>query len=119
MRLLPLKATLYAMNSSIEHIKLINDVSEFCEKHDLIIFEHDYNYMVFGSWSLVIGKSKHRMRFSWDGKESYLGVGVSEFQNSNSTANWEPVLPSIGGTQKTEVEVFAFIKESLKKQYVI
>lgn len=106
------------MNSSIEHIRSINELAGYCEKYDLIIFEHEYNYMVFGSWLIVIGKSKHRMKFSWDGKESYLGIGLSVFQNSNSVANWEPVFPSVSGTQKTEEEVFNFIKETLAKQYV-
>ena len=105
------------MNSSVQHMRLVNELAEYCEKCDLTIFEHDYDYMAFGSWVLVIGKSKHRMKFSWDGKESYLGVGISKFQNSNSTANWEPEFPSIGGTQKTEEEVFSFVKDKLKKQY--
>jgi hypothetical protein len=105
------------MNESIKHIKLINELAEYCEKYNLIIFEHEYNYMAFGSWSVIIGKSKHRIKFSWDGKESYLGIGLSSFQNSNSIANWEPVFPSVSGTQKTEKEVFNFIKETLAKQY--
>jgi hypothetical protein len=107
------------MNTSIEHMRLVNEISDYCETHDLTIFEHQYNYMVFGSWLMVIGKSKHRMKFNWDGKESYLGISVSEFQNSNSPANWEPVFPGVGGVQKSAADVFAFVKESLGKQYAI
>lgn len=107
------------MNTSIEHIRLLNDLAKYCENQGLTIFEHKYRYLAFGSWSLIIGKDKDRMMFSWDGKESYLGVGKSNFQNSNSSPNWEPVFPSIGGINQSEASVFSFIKKQLKKQYVI
>ncbi len=107
------------MITSIEHIRLVNEIADFCESRDLTIFEHQYNYMVFGSWFLVIGKRKQRMKFSWDGKESYLGVEVSQFENSNSVAEWQPVSPNVVDVQKTEAEVFSFIKETLGKQYAI
>ena len=107
------------MNTSIEHIRLLNELAEYCENNGLTIFEHHYHYLAFGSWSLIVGKDKHRMMFSWDGKESYLGIGKSNFQNSNASSNWEPVFPSIGGTNQSEASVFSFIIEQLKKQYVI
>ena len=107
------------MNTSIEHIHLLNELAKYCANHDLTIFEHKYHYLAFGSWSLIIGKDKYRMMFNWDGKESYLGIGKSTFQNSNSSPNWEPVFPSIGGTKQSEIAIFKFIKEQLKKQYLI
>lgn len=107
------------MNTSIEHNQLVNEIAGYCEKNDLTIFVHNYNYMAFDSWVLIIGKDKHRMKFSWDGKESNLGVEQSKFHNSNSGPNWELVIPSIGGTKTTQGNVFAFIKELLAKQFVI
>ena len=105
------------MSTSIEHMRLVNEIANFCESHNLTTLEHQYNYLMFGSWLLVIGKSKQRMKFSWDGKESYLGVEISQFQNSNSVAAWVPVFPGVVGVQKTGAEVFSFIKETLGKQY--
>ena len=105
------------MNSSIEHLKLVYELAGYCEMHDLIVYEHEYSYMHFGSWMIIIGKSKHRTKFSWDGKESYLDISMSEFQNSNSMPDWKPVFPNVGGTKKTEAEVFAFVMEVLEKQY--
>ncbi len=105
------------MNSSIEHFQLVYELAESCEMHDLIVYEHEYSYMHFGSWVIIIGNSKHRTKFSWDGKESYLGISMSKFQNSNSMPDWKPVFPSLGGTKKTEAEVFAFVMEVLEKQY--
>ena len=105
------------MNSSIEHLKLVYELAGSCEMHDLIVYEHEYSYMVFGSWMIIIGKSKHRTKFSWDGKESYLDISMSDFQNSNSMPDWKPVFPNVGGTKKTEAEVFAFVMEVLEKQY--
>jgi len=105
------------MNSSIKHHKLVYELAGSCEMHDLIVYEHEYSYMAFGSWMIIIGKSKHRTKFSWDGKESYLDISMSEFQNSNSMPDWKPVFPNVGGTEKTEAEVFAFVMEVLEKQY--
>jgi hypothetical protein len=31
--------------------------------------------------------------------------------------DWKPVFPNVGGTKKTEAEVFAFVMEVLEKQY--
>ena len=105
------------MNSSIEHLKLVFELAESCERHDLTVYVYEYSYMAFGSWMIITGKNKHRTKFSWDGKESYLGISMSEFQNSSSMPDWKPVFPNVGGTKKTEAEVFAFVKEVLEKQY--
>lgn len=78
------------MNSTIEHLKLICELAESCEMHDLIVYEHEYRYMVFGSWMIIVGNSKHRTKFSWDGKESNLHICMSEFQNSNSMPDGSP-----------------------------
>jgi len=107
------------MNSSIEHIQSVNKLADYCKQLGLTIFEHEYNYMAFGSWVLVIGKDKHRIKFNWDGKESYLGVAASKFQNSNSLPSWEPVLSSVGDTSIKQENVFSFIEETLEKQYAI
>ena len=99
----------------MNHIELLQDLLHQCSDIGLRLYEHHYNYLAFGSWSLVIGTAKHRMRFVWDGKESYLSIAFSSFNNQNSLPVWEPVFPSIGGTTITQEKVFEHIIQVLRE----
>jgi len=105
------------MNVEMEHIELLHNLNKQCKGIGLTLYEHEYNYLAFGSWTIVVGTSKQRMKFSWDGKESSLGIGISSFQNSNSAPCWEPDLSGISGTTVTEEQVFQFICEKLCSQF--
>ncbi len=104
-------------NSSIEHSRLVGSLAEYCDAHNLTIYKHDYDYLVFGSWIIVIGNDHHRVKFCWDGKESYLGVSESEFDNLNSDPDWRPFEWGPGGVSIEQVAVFEFIKEHLQSIY--
>jgi len=101
----------------MEHTELLNNLASSCQEIGVTLYEHSYSYQAFGSWYVVVGKPHHRMRFSWDGKESYLGIGEAKFSNSSSPAEWEPVFPSISGTQAQPAEVFQFIFKKVSKRY--
>ena len=101
----------------MEHTELLNKLVKECESIGVTLYEHSYDRQVFGSWSVTVGKPHHRLRFSWDGKESYLGIGEAEFKNSNSVPIWEPVFPSISGTQTRPEEVFEFISKKVGERY--
>ncbi len=60
-------------------------------ENELAIYEANYNYWVFGSWTLVTGTSHYRLRFEFDGKEDWLEVFESEFDNSSSQPQWRSV----------------------------
>lgn len=101
----------------MEHTELLDKLANKCKEIGVTLYEHSYNYQVFGSWYVVVGTPHHRMRFSWDGKESYLGIGVAEFCNSNSPPEWKPISSSISGTQAKPSEVFNFILKKVNEQY--
>ena len=107
------------MNSSIKHFQFVYELAELGKMHGLIVYEHEYRYMGFGSWTIIIGKGTHRTKFRWDGKESDLDIRMSAFQNSNSMPDWKPVFPHVGGTKKTEAEVFAFVMQVLETQSLL
>jgi hypothetical protein len=58
--------------------------------NELAIYEASFDYLCFGSWSLVVGTSHRRLRFAFDGKEGWLEVFESEFQNQGSQSQWRP-----------------------------
>ena len=101
----------------MEHTELLDDFANSCQQVGVTLYEHSYHYQAFGSWYVVVGKPHHRMRFSWDGKESYLGISEAEFCNSNSVPEWRPIFPSISGTQTRPAEVFDFILKKVSGQY--
>ena len=105
------------MNSSVEHIISLNSLAEFCTSAGLKIYEHEYNFMAFGSWVLVVGKDKHRLKFIWDGKDFMLSILKSDFQNSNSAPSWEPVFTNNANIEASKT--FAILIDELKKEYVI
>ena len=104
------------MNSSKDHLEFLSRLAQECEEKRLMLWEYHYDYLAFGNWQIVIGSSKKRMQFSWDGKESLLDVCASSFQNSNSIPSWESALSSISGT-KTETEILDVILQSLDEHF--
>jgi len=36
------------------------------------IYGHRFNYLAFGSWEIVAGRRDRMLRFTYDGKDSYL-----------------------------------------------
>ena len=105
------------MSSDSEHIYLLGQLLSKCSDIDLLLYTHQYEHTVFGSWVIVIGHSKERMKFAWDGKESYLAIAKSTFQNQSTDASWQSVLPSIGGTTTTPKEIFLYIYQKLCEHF--
>jgi len=105
-------------NSSIEHSRLVGGLAEYCAENNFTIYKHDYDFLIFGSWIIVIGKAHHRVKFSWDGKESYLGVSESKFENQSSNPDWQPFEWGPGGAIE-QAAVFEFIKEHLQSRYAL
>lgn len=101
----------------MEHTELLNNLANRCQEIGVTLYEYSYNHQAFGSWYVVVGKDQHRIRFSWDGKESYLGIGEAELCNGNSMPEWRPVSPSISGTQTKPAEIFNFIIKKVSEWY--
>ncbi|WP_460240089.1 hypothetical protein [Aurantivibrio infirmus] len=110
-------AALCACKELMEHFELLNKYINEWEEAGITLYEHSFNNQAFGSWYIVAGKPHHRLRFSWDGKESYLGIGESEFANSSSAASWSPITPGVGSSQLKATEIFQFISTELSKRY--
>ncbi len=105
------------MGTNTEHIELLSGLAKECEALGVTLYHHSYDELVFGSWSVIVGHPHDRLEFTWDGKESYLAIGESQFANQNSRPDWKPVFPSISGTQTTHEEVFEFIVNKVRERY--
>jgi hypothetical protein len=77
--------------SSVKHIEAVLAMAQRLASLDIAIYEHSYNALVFGSWTIVAGKRKERVRFSWDGRDGFLTVEQAGFPDSRQHTNWEHV----------------------------
>src|SRR5262249_3821326 len=55
----------------------------------LAVLSHSYDYLNFGSWTIVVGTRHHRARMTWDGRESHFLLQTSEFRGSGASASWK------------------------------
>lgn len=86
------------------------DLAKSLASNELAIHEASFDYSCFGSWSLVVGTSHRRLRFVFDGKEGWLEVFESEFQNQGSQSKWRP-------TSKQQMGPWSFANPS--KQFAL
>ena len=77
--------------SSVRHIEAVLAMAQRLSESDIAIYEHRWLALVFGSWTIVAGKRKERVRFSWDGRDGFLTVEQAAVPDSRHTVEWEHV----------------------------
>ena len=77
--------------SSVRHIEAVLAMAQRLSASDIAIYEHSYDALVFGSWTIVAGKRKERLRFSWDGRDGFLTVEQATFPDSQQRTEWQHV----------------------------
>lgn len=58
---------------------------------DLAIYSFDYDYLAFGSWTMVAGSRQRRVRLQFDGKEDHLEIGQGTVSDSRSSLAWQAI----------------------------
>ena len=76
---------------SQEFVSALAKFSANLSKSDYAIYNIDYSFMNFGSWTLEIGKRHDRIRFEWNGKESILTCSKASVGDSSSETNFNTV----------------------------
>ena len=61
--------------SSAKHFRSLSEIDARLASKRIAIYEHSFHYLAFGSWDLVAGTREKMMRFSYEGKESYMKYG--------------------------------------------
>ena len=107
--------------SAIKHFKAIVDIGERIKEIDVSIYEHHYYPIVFGSWTLIVGKRKERTKFDWDGRDGYLQYSEASFPDSsysNSNVEWTHI-KNEGVNYDDPVSVYERIKKYLLTKYCV
>ena len=101
----------------MEHLERLNQLATECDSIGVTLYEYNYSYQSFGCWSITIGKPHQRMRFYWDGRESYFGIEESGFTNSSSSACWVDAVANNSISPTKPVEIFKLISEKVREKY--
>ena len=70
------------------HLRALGELAERLSARGITIFEHWYSYEGFGSYTLVIGRGRSRLRFNWDGKDRWLRCCSTETAHSGIPTDW-------------------------------
>ena len=101
---------------TIDHLNQVQRLAAVLQKHYIAILRHDYHALVFGSFTLVAGKRKQRLKFDWDGKEFFLNVSVAECPSSDIIENWNQ-RENLRLSPQGEVGPFEKIEELTLKEF--
>ena len=100
-------------------IKPLNELLKLLNKakaDSIALFEHQFSMLSFGSFVIVVGRPKDRLRFTWDGRDRVLEVGRSAFNNQNSPSQWEQ-LKSIHFANNDDI--FGSINSIIREEFKI
>ena len=75
--------------SPVQHLEMVSDLAQQLADRRITVYCHTYDYLAFGSWEIVVGTRKHRVRLTWDGKEFRLDAASCVLADSQSTADWK------------------------------
>ena len=72
--------------------KLIRELSNLTDRlaaRDIIVASLQADYIIFGSWHLIIRKHHEEVRFTWDGRDAVLAVERSSCPDSHTQCKWK------------------------------
>ena len=72
------------------------------------VYSLRYDYPAFGSWELVAGRRRSRVRISWDGNEAVLSAYAAHLGSPGDQPQWRPVAEKDFSKRRGEhAEIFA------------
>jgi hypothetical protein len=77
-------------DSAIEHLKRIAHLAESLKQIGAAIYEHHWDCLCFGSWTITAGRRKDCFEFSWDGRDFFLTVSHSAGISGGRPQVWRP-----------------------------
>lgn len=98
--------------SSATYFKDVASLAERLARMGFAIYEHKFVYMAFGSWEIVAGRRSRMLRFTYDGKESYL----SYCNASVNPRSYSDLQHSRFATHEGE-DPLSFVAEVLEKEF--
>jgi len=77
-------------DSAIEHLNRVGSLAESLKKIGAAIYEHHWDCLCFGSWTITAGRRKECFEFSWDGRDFFLSISHSSDISGGRPQTWRP-----------------------------
>jgi hypothetical protein len=77
-------------DSAIEHLKRVASLADALKKTGAAIYEHHWDCLCFGSWTITAGRRKDCFEFSWDSRDFFLSVSHSTDISGGRPQTWHP-----------------------------
>ena len=77
-------------DSAAHHFRRVLALADELKQKRLAIYEHHYDYMCFGSWTISAGRRRDCYEFSWDGREFFLSISHSPDISGGRPQTWTP-----------------------------
>ena len=98
--------------SSANYFQNVASLAARLAQSHVAVYEHKFHYMAFGSWELVAGRRTRMLRFTYDGKDSYLSYrDASVKPRTHTDLQHRRFLTHEG------VDPFAFVAEVLEREF--
>ncbi len=74
--------------SSREHVAQLAAHLEDLVSYGIGLYEHRYDALTFGSFQVTLGRPHQSVRFTWEGRDSTLGVEFQTFKSQQDHSAW-------------------------------
>ncbi len=92
--------------SSASFISALAAFSKSMSESRIAIYGVAYDLLHFGSWTIEVGKRRHRSLLQWDGKEFLMSLSYCEVSDSQALREWKLVAEESIADHSTDGELF-------------
>ena len=105
-----------AVSSSI-WIQEFADLAKRLATQDIVTHSLRADWGTFGSWQLIVKKREEAIRFTYDGRDSFITIESSPIRDHSAPNEWQEDV--VKGIDNTNNEVFGFCEDFLRKRLSI
>ncbi|MBS0376672.1 MAG: hypothetical protein JSR73_19015 [Proteobacteria bacterium] len=107
------------MSDAAYSLALLNAIAGLATRlsvDGVAIYRLRYDYPAFGSWELVAGRRKARVRITWDGQDGHLRAEAGSVDAAGAIAAARPVADRDYSRRRTEhAEILNFAYATIRQ----
>ncbi len=101
--------------SSAEFIKRFSTLAQRLADNGIIVHTARLEWGSFGSWILMVIKNHEAVRFTFDGRDSFIKVESSPLKNHSYPNQWEEI--EIKGMDDRQNEAISYVESFALKRF--
>jgi hypothetical protein len=103
--------------SSADFVAAFADLAKRLAEIDVCTHTADIHWGSFGNWTLIAIKRQEAIRFTYDGRDSYITVEASPIRDHSYPNEWEQIV--VKGMDNLKNEAMTFAEDFLRKKFTI